>query len=121
MKIEEVLAQVDELKPNQYDDTIKIDWLSKFDKQIYNQVIATHEGCSIDEFNGYGLADMAQELLVDDAYAGLYVDYVFSMIDYNNQEYDKYANSAAMFESKFADYVKWYNRTHKPLHKQYRF
>lgn len=120
MRIEEVLTQVDELKPNQYDDTIKIDWLNKLDKQIYNQVIKTHEDNRLEGFNGYSLNDMSQELIAEDAYAGFYVDYIFSMIDYNNQEYDKYANSSAMFESKFADYVRYYNREHKPLTKNYK-
>lgn len=161
MTIEEVLAQVDELKPNQYSDTVKISWLSKLDSKIFVEVISRYEvekeeveeeaeeeevipkgragedpdipedvpilpdipehepeeeedeETDITVFNGYTVNDMSTTLLVDDAYADLYVDYIFAQIDYNNQELDRYSNSMFMFNSKYADYKNFYNRTHK--------
>lgn len=43
MKIADVLAEVDELKPNQYDDSLKIQWISRLEGKIYNDVVMTHE------------------------------------------------------------------------------
>ncbi len=170
MTIEEVLAQVDELKPNQYSDIVKISWLSKLDAKIFIEVISRYEiekeepekeeeeeeeliareseepeepenpdepedepedvpilpdipehddtddenkEDDITVFNGYTVNDMSTTLLVDEAYADLYVDYIFAQIDYNNQELDRYNNSMFMFNSKYADFKNYYNRTHK--------
>lgn len=44
MTIEQVLAQVDEIKPNTYDDNTKILWLSELDGRIWQEIIKTHEG-----------------------------------------------------------------------------
>ena len=164
MTVEEVLAQVDELKPNQYSDMIKVDWLSRLDRKIWEEVITQYEieepitevekteetddtdnannmingamllddnvpdipnipdhddeeieeeNKTFDVFNGYTVEDMNTELLVCDSYADLYVDYVFAMIDYVNQELDRYSNSMMMFNEKYKDFKNYYNRTHK--------
>ena len=39
MTIAEVLAYVDEVKPNTYDENIKIGWLSEVDGKVFNDVI----------------------------------------------------------------------------------
>lgn len=43
MTIAEVLAEVDEIKPNQYDDALKIQWISRLEGKIYSEIINTHE------------------------------------------------------------------------------
>lgn len=42
MRIEEVIARTDELKPNQFSEDIKATWLSELDNRIYNDLISTH-------------------------------------------------------------------------------
>lgn len=121
MTIEEVLAQVDELKPNQYDDGIKVSWLSKLDEKIFKELISIYEDSEIKTFDGYTISDMGKELLVDEAYADLYIDYIFAMIDYVNQELDRYNNSMMMHNEKFNQYKDFYNRTHRRKKSQYKF
>lgn len=172
MRVEEALALLDELKPNQYDDAVKISWLSKLDFKIYEEVIKRYEPekeeekeeekevdisryiddgtdpdnpddenhdpelpddvpdripdedeeeeNNIEIFNGYTQDDMSTQLIVCDAYADLYIDYLFAQIDYVNQELDRYSNSMAMFNSKYAAYKNYYNRTHTPIKVQYK-
>jgi hypothetical protein len=110
MNIAQILAQVDEIKPNTYDDNIKIAWLSELDGQIYNDVFLTHE---LDEnvpsmFLGYTEADLNTELL-------------FAQIDASNGETDRYANSMTLFNASFKDFKSDYNRQHMPLQKTMKF
>lgn len=133
MTIAEVLAQVDALKPNQYDDQMKIAWLSTLDGKIYAEVMLTHELPFVEketydeitgesilemvplEFNGYTEYDMNTDLLVKEPYTDIYTNYVFAMIDYHNQEMDRYNNSMLMFNSRYAMFKAWYNKNHMPL------
>ena len=121
MTINEALALVDEIRPNQYDDNVKIQWLSKLDAKIFKEVVSTHEDAAIDEFNGYTVNDMDAQLLVDDAYADLYNDYLFAMIDYSNQELDSYNNAMLMFEAKYNDFRCFYNQNHMPKPQKWKF
>ncbi len=121
MKIDEVLAQTDELQPNQYDDAIKISWLSKLDQKIYEELIQNYEkdADTPSEFHGYSVNDVSASLLADDAFADMYVDYLFAMMNYINQESERYVNSMNMFEEKYKQYTAWYNRTHRHIRRNY--
>lgn len=115
MTIDEVLTEVDELKPNQYDDAMKVKWLSELDGKVFNELILTHvTDYEYDEFNGYTLGDMATELIAKEPYSDIYRNYVFAMIDYLNGETDRYINSLTMFNASMKDYRDWFNRTHTP-------
>lgn len=120
MRIEDVLAEVDETKPSQYDDSLKIQWISRLEGKIYQDVYLTHESDREWEFSGYTQDDMCAELFVDDTYADLYKYYLFAMIDFHNQEIDRYNNAMIMFNASLDDFKAYYNRTHMPKSKPYR-
>ena len=42
----------------------------------------------------------------------LYYLYVIAMMDFANQEYDKYANDITMYNSSLEEFAKWYQRTY---------
>lgn len=141
MTISEILAEVDEVKPNQFDDGLKIKWLSTIEAQIINDVINTHEKTEEEkkiskeaegilnlenledfneldeieneEFSGYTEADLSAILVVPDAYAELYKYYLYAMIDFATGETERYTNSMMMFNSSYQNFSNWYNRTHK--------
>lgn len=119
-KIEDVLATVDEIKANTYDDNVKILWLSELDGQIFNEIILTHEHDEIEPFEGYTDADLGTELIAPFPYDKLYRNYIFAKIDESNGETDRYQNSAAIFNASYKDYYDWYNRTHMPIAKPLR-
>lgn len=58
--------------------------------------------------------DADKVLLIPDQFNGVYTSYLFSKIDFNNAEIDRYNLDAAMFSSEWAAYAGWYRRTHKP-------
>ena len=84
MKIDEVLAQTDELQPNQYDDAIKISWLSKLDQKIYEELIQNYEkdADTPSEFHGYSVNDVSASLLADDAFADWKNKYLASLSEW---------------------------------------
>lgn len=135
MTINQILALVDEINTNSYDTKVKIDWLSKLDGRVFNDVILTHEHDLVPEnseseddeteevnlveptFSGYANASLDTELLIPDTYSDVYRDYLMSMIAYSNGETERYQNSMIMFNSNYQEYLDWYNRTHMPIGK----
>ena len=119
MRIDEILADVDEIKPNTYDDNVKLRWLSELDGKIFDQIILTHEHEVPEEgeltFEPY--QSLSEDLLVPFPYTDLYRHYLFAMIDYSNGETDRYQNSMVMFNASYQEFTNWYNRTHKPISK----
>ena len=115
MTINEVITQVDELKPNQISDDIKVRWISVLEGKIIDEIILTHELSEIVEFNGYTINDMDTELQVPDTYADVYIYYIEAMIDETNNESARYASSMQMFNSAWQDYANYYNRNNKPI------
>lgn len=137
MRISDILAKVDELKPSQFDDNTKIDWLSELDGRIFNTIIMTHiheliKQTIVDEetgeekvieveptFTPYSSED--EELILDDIHADVYRHWLYAMMDYANGETERYQNSMIMFNSKFQEYRDWYNSTHLPIQTPQKF
>lgn len=120
MYISSVLALVDAIKPNTYDENIKIQWLSDLDGKIFNEVILTHERDKDEEGNIIGPSEVPvyettnDELIVSEPYADIYRNYLFAMIDFSNGESDKYTNSMIIFNNSYKSFTDYYNRTHLP-------
>lgn len=122
MKILEAITKIDTLKPNSYSQTEKIKWLSTLDGIIKTEIIDTHEGGEGIVFNGYeDGTSLDTELLVPSAYSDIYIRYLEAQIDYANAEYGKYNNSMAMYNSAYSNFERYYNRTHMPKGKKFKF
>lgn len=103
-----VIERVDSVRPNSYDEELKLSWISELDGMVKRLVM--QEG----EAEPYKYPeDMDKELLISFPYDDLYSLYVESMIDYYNREYGNYNNSATMFGDKFTEYKKAYIREHR--------
>lgn len=115
MTINDVITEVDTLKPNQISDEIKVRWLSVLEGKIIDEIILTHRLSEIVEFNGYTIDDMNTELIVPDTYADLYKYYLYAMIDATNNEAARYANSMSLHNQAWQDYANYYNRNNMPI------
>ena len=115
MTLNDIITEVDDQKPNQYDDADKIRWISKCEGKIVDSVFLTHTNPPVTEFDGYTSADMDTELLIPDTYADVYKYYLFAMIDATNGELKRYEGSMQLFNSMLMDFTDFYNRTHTPL------
>ena len=122
MTIMDALHRIDNIKPNSYNQTEKVKWLSTLDGIIKAEIIDTHEGAEDVVFNGYTEdTDLLTTLLVPAPYDELYLFWLESKVDYWNGEIGKYNNSISMFNEAYSSYAKYYNRTHMPKGKKFRF
>ena len=116
MTINEALHRIDNVKPNTYNPTEKIKWLSTLDGNIKKNIIDTHQNGDSIVFNGYDEnIDLSTQLLVPAPHDDIYLFYLESKIDYWNGEIRKYNNSNAMFENALELFSKYYNRMNLPL------
>ena len=121
MKIIEAINRIDSLMRNTYTQNDKVAWLSEVEFDVVNNVINTHEGDEI-TFSGYdGSTDLQTELLIPAPFDKVYLLWMEAQIDYYNGEYDKYNNAADLFTANYEAFKNYYNRTHKPKGKKFKF
>ena len=121
MKIIEAINRIDSLKHNTYTESDKVEWLSRLDAMVKKHIIDTHEGDEV-SFTGYDdITNLQTELLVPAPYDEVYLRWMEAQIDYHNGEYDKYNNAMEMFNTAYEGYQNYYNRTHMPKGKKFKF
>lgn len=114
MQICKLFAMIDELKPNQYDKEIKIQWLNEIEFKVIEQIINMAEGFNI-VFKPYDYdLDNEKHLQIPDPFIDVYSSYIYAKIDFHQSEYDRYNNDVALFNSAFDEFSSWFRRKHMP-------
>lgn len=116
MKIGEVLEEIRQLKPSQIAEEMMIRWLSDLDMRIFEEVIVQRvpDADTPETFEQYTLESTETELLVKEPDAReVYRWWLEMQIDLANQEYDKYENSASLFNTALSTWRRKYARTHR--------
>ena len=122
MTIIEAINKTDNFKPNSYTQPDKVRWLSILDGIIKTEIIDTHEGSENVTFNGYEAETPIETvLLVPAPYDDIYVKWLEAQIDYANGETAKYNNSMVMYNTAYSAFERYYNRTHMPKGKSFKF
>jgi hypothetical protein len=122
MTIFEAITKINEIKPNSYPQSVKIGWLDTLDRTVKGKIIDTHEGAEAVKFEGYTEdTDLSTQLLIPAPYDEVYVFWLESKIDYSNGEYGRYNNTVAMFNTAYAEFDRYYNRTHMPIGEKLKF
>ena len=122
MKIIEAINRIDALKRNTYSQPDKVQWLSRVDSMVKRHIIDNHEGAEEVSFTGYDEnTDLQTELLVPAPYDELYLRWMEAMIDFHNGEYAKYNNAVDMFNTSYAGFQNYYNRTHMPKGNKFKY
>lgn len=118
MTINGAIDLLDGQKPNGYPEENKRAWLDKLDRMVFREVIETHEG-GPESFDGYdALTDGDTELLIPDEFRDVYLYWLYAMVDFANQEMQRYGNSMLMFNNSYLEFTSWWNRTHMPVQKR---
>ena len=115
MTIGDAIKKTDELQPNSFGQEEKIRWLAQLDRELWREVVLTHEGAE-DAVEPEYREDTADDtlLLVEGPYDCMYIHWLQSRIDYALSEYGRFNNSNAAFEADRMAWRMWYNRTHMP-------
>lgn len=108
MTINEAIASIDAVKPNVYPSGIKVAWLSELDGRVCTDVMMCTPPPRYSDTE-----DGDTGLIIGAPFESVYTAYLDAMIDYRNGEYEKYANSLAVFNEKWDSYAKWYERSGK--------
>lgn len=114
MKVQEILTEVQELKPHQYNDDLLIRWLNDIEQRIYTQILSNY--IYEEELEAYVPLtedNMERELCIKEMYTDVYKFYLFAMIDFYNNETARYQNSYAMYNVTYQEFANYWNRTHK--------
>lgn len=114
MKLAELIAYVDMIRPNAYDKDVMTGWVNEIEHQVWEQVINRAEDAV--EYPGLYVYDEHDEteLLVDDAHKDVYVTYLLAKMDYANMEIDRYNVDSNMHQAAWDSYAAEYRRNHLP-------
>lgn len=107
MTVQEVVDRVDSVKPNDYKNQDKVAWLNELEGRVQTEIYLNR----IEEVKP--LETVGDTLCVPFPYDAMYVYYLQAMIDFQNNEYDRYENTYEVFNKKWKEYEKWYS-THYP-------
>lgn len=109
--IRNIISYVDAIKPNAFDEGVKVQWVNEVEGYIQTEVMML------------ALADTVQYdpdvhmdtvLLVKPPHDKLYSLYLCALVDFANGEYDKYNNTMQMYNKFLGEYIKWYTRVFHP-------
>ena len=143
MKLYDIIRRAETMRPgNDWDSELVIEWIREVDAIIQMRACLRPMSLIVplipDEYvegNAYAdcmlvskeiggewhkfiikngeLCEIPLETYVVHPYDKLYVEYIIAMMDYVNQEYDKYANDYAVYNATVEDFAKWWQKTYR--------
>ena len=117
MTIQEALDTTNEMKPNMMSDELKLRYLTEIEQLIWEEIVMKHE--HPDTMNTKPAykqnTDHQTELIVPDPYSMLYVYWLMSKIDVQNQEDARYNVDRAHFDNAYDTMSDWWTRNHLPV------
>lgn len=113
MTIDDCIAEVDRIHPNDVPLDIKIRWLSSIDQYVLEEIIRGREGSEGKKFKPYTMDDGEKELLVPPPYDELYVHRLDGNISFEEREDERQANAMAIYNQTMQDFAKKYVREHR--------
>lgn len=111
MKIGDVIAYVDRIKPNPFDTADKLIWLNEVEGLVQSEVLYL---AAADMVEYTPETDLETELLLRSPHDKVYRSYLVAMIDLANGEYNRYANTVEVFNTQFAELSCWYADRYRP-------
>jgi hypothetical protein len=117
MTLNEAIAKIDSLIPNQYTFAEKVAWISDVDGRIYRDLITKHENPEEKTWDGPYDEDSSSALvlLAYEPYTDLYIYYMMAMIDQYNGEYTRYSNDMEQFNNSYQAFADDYIRNNKSV------
>lgn len=111
MKLSEVIARVDDIKPNAFTEAAKTMWINECEGLVQTEVMLL----CVDDVVQYDYETDAQtELLVKPPHHKIYWTYLSALIDFANGEYNRYQNTMQLFNNYFGEYMRWYALHYRP-------
>lgn len=113
MKVREILADIDTMRPNAFTDGEKITFLNTIEGRIYREILekaADFHG----EFIPFQEGEEERELIVPVPYTDVYTYYLAAMIDFYNGDSGRYNDSMVLYNDAWDQYAAHCRENHKP-------
>lgn len=119
MKVSEMIARVDEIRPNAFSSSIKLEWMQELLAKVKEEVWDTHEDVQTEDlYVKYSRTEdeinMNSEINVPASHMDFVEYWLMGKIDLANTDYERYSNSLVLFNSAYLNYRQWYNRNYMP-------
>lgn len=116
MTIQEALDTVDEMKPNAMTRKLKLKFLTEIEDLIHGEIVLKHvHPPEQDERPYYSEdSDPGTVLMVPDPYSMVYVYWLMTKIDMQNQEDARWNIDRSHFENAYDTMSDWWTRNHMP-------
>lgn len=117
MTIQEALDQLDEMKPNMMSRRLKMKYLTEIEQLIFDEIVMKHEhDPELVEKPVYTEdSEPGTELIIQDPYSMVYVYWLMTKVDIQNQEDARYNIDRMHFENAYNTMSDWYTREHMPI------
>lgn len=99
---EQIIQFVDDAKPNSFSVDTKLIWLNELEARIFCEILGRkdpHRDISQEEIN-------TKQLVADPPHTAVYWSWLYAMIDFAQEDYDKYQNDMQLFNSFWNAYAK---------------
>lgn len=111
MTINQVIQAVDGMKPHSFSEDVLTMWINELEGMVQTDIfLIAHQDIVTYTYD----ENKDSELLVKAPHSKIYVYYLCAMIDFANNDYDKYTNTMDLFNKFYADYMRWYALTVNP-------
>ena len=123
MTLQEALDIADAMKPNMMDRQLKIKYLTEIEQLIWAEILMRHEHTEEQETKPVYTeeTDPGTVLIVPDPYSIVYVYWLMSKIDIQNQEDARYNIDRAHFENAYDAMSDWWTRNYMPMQRTREF
>ena len=109
MTMGDVIDRVDYLCCNAFSREEKAGWLARLEWMLKRNILDTHEG-------GLPCSQPAEDAptLAPEGFAGMYLKWLEAQIDLYSGELERYNASISLFNTEYAAFESWYNRSFSP-------
>ncbi len=109
----EIIARVNEMKPNAFSQRTKLSWLTSLNGKLAADIFLMN----IAEIRSLPQGDMALECepLVGFPHEEIYEEYLIAKIDAANGEAREYQNRIQLYDSYYGNFVAWFKSTYDPV------
>lgn len=113
MTVREVIAMVDDVKPNAFETATKVKWLDALEGTLASEVFLMAPP-DVEQLR-LSKDRLDQELLIGPPYDDIYELWLEAQIDKANGEYNKYQNTMQFYNARRGDFVTWFCQTWDPV------
>lgn len=117
MTIQDAIEITDEMKPNMMSPRLKCKFLTEIEQLIHDEIVLRHEHPEEQHEKPVYTedCDMLTELMVPDPYSMVYVYWLMTKLDMQNQEDARYNIDRQHFENAYDTMSDWWTRNHVPI------